>query len=134
MSYGSLRVELHEKAKEIAEAMRELVNRIVESHGLPSKKLTLRVRTARTSYYKPYQLNLTFSSGITTILHEIKHHLDYVKDGAIKTYKESFESELFASAFACQEFNKWIDTYANTVLGYQVQYAELLDKYRHGSS
>jgi hypothetical protein len=130
LSYASLRSQLHYKAKEIAEAMQTLISRVIESHGLPSEKVTLRVRTAKSAYYKPYQLNLTFKSHLFTILHEIKHHLDYVKDGAIRTYKESLEKEFFAAAFASEEFNKWIDEYSDNILGLQVDYAELCDKIR----
>ena len=130
MSYTTLRAELHRKAKEIGRAMQELIDEIVESYGYPSDKLTIRVRSAKSAYYKPYQLNLTFKSHIFTILHEIKHHIDHVKDGRIKTYKESLEKELFAAAFASAELDRWIDRYSDSLLRLQIEYAELLDKWR----
>jgi hypothetical protein len=132
-SYAQLRAETHAKAKEIGQAMMSLVDMILRSYGLVPERVRLRVRSAKSAYYKPNSISITFMSNLNTILHEVKHHIDFIESGRqARTYKEHLERELFASAFACTEFNKWIDAYSDMVLGLQIEYTELLDKLRRG--
>lgn len=127
-SYILLRVESFEKSNLVKKTMAELLKAMFEHYGVP--KANVRIRDAKTSYYKPNEIFLTFESTLYIILRELKHHIDFVEKSTARTSREHFEREFYSYAFSCQESKKWINEYSDNVLIHQLDYVEVRDKMR----